>query len=282
MPSPPTEYSPEWETFEAEASELADSDRCEIIDESTELDLASELLAVSNELELDQFLGDLMSKVARAVGSIVHSPLGKAIGSELKSVIKTALPVAGGALGTFAGGPLGASIGGGLASIAGRAFGFELEGLSPEDRELAAAKRFVRFASEAVSDPIAASRSLDPAEAARLALAAAARRNAPELWRFAIIPSSRKRRRQSQRDRSDGPIHIRSAEDSMHNIGRIQLETDPEMENYEAGQLECARRNRIPRSGGDGARRATHGSQQRGGTRSVSRRSDPQGRTWAG
>ena len=51
--------------------------------------------------------------------------------------------------------------------MAGRAFGLELEGLSPEDRELAAAKRFVRFASEAVSEAIAASRSQDPAAAAR-------------------------------------------------------------------------------------------------------------------
>ncbi|MEY9880950.1 hypothetical protein [Bradyrhizobium sp. USDA 329] len=237
MPSPLTEYSPEWETFEAEASELADSDRREIIDESTELDLASELLAVSNELELDQFLGDLIRKVGRAAGSIVHSPLGKAIGSRLKSVIKTALPLAGGALGTFAGGPLGASIGSGLASMAGRAFGLELEGLGPEDRELAAAKRFVRFASEAVGDAIGAPRSQEPATTARLAIAAAARRNAPGLWRY-TIPRGRKRRRQSQRDRSGGPIHIRSAEDSMHNIGRIQLETDPELENYEAGQLE--------------------------------------------
>ena len=120
MPSPLTEYSPEWETFEAEASELAASERRETIDESTELDLAGELLAVSNELELDRFLGDLIRKVGRSVGSIVHSPLGRAIGSGLKSVIRTALPLAGGALGTLAGGPLGASIGSGLASMAGR------------------------------------------------------------------------------------------------------------------------------------------------------------------
>ena len=238
MPSPLTEYSPEWETFEAEASELAASDRREIIDESTELELAGELLAVSNELELDRFLGDLIRKVGRAVGSIVHPSLGQAIGSGLKSVIRTALPLAGGALGTVVGGPLGASIGSGLASMAGRAFGLELEGLSPEDRELAAARRFARFASEAVGEAIAASRSQHPAETARLAIAAAARRNAPGLWRFAIIPSGRKRRRQWQRDRSGGHIHIRSAEDSMHNIGRIQLENASEMENYEAGQLE--------------------------------------------
>ena len=131
-------------------------DEHEILDEASQLELASELLAVSDEDELDRFLGDLIRKVARSVGSIVRSPLGKAIGNSLKSVIRTALPLAGGALGTLAGGPLGASIGSGLASMAGRAFGLELEGLSHEDRELAAANRFVRFASEAVNEAISA------------------------------------------------------------------------------------------------------------------------------
>ena len=139
MPSPLTEYNPEWETFEAEASEWPGASGYEMLDESTELELAAELLAVTDEQELDQFLGNLIRKVGRTVGSIVRSPLGQAIGSGLKGVIRTALPLAGGALGTLAGGPLGASIGSGLASMAGQAFGLELEGLSPEDRELEAA-----------------------------------------------------------------------------------------------------------------------------------------------
>ena len=72
--------------------------------------------------------------------------------------MKNSLPRAGGALGTFAGGPLGAPIGSGLASIGRRALGLELEGLSHEDQEFEAAKRFVRFAGEAVNNAASARR----------------------------------------------------------------------------------------------------------------------------
>ena len=242
MPSPLTEYSPEWEAFEDEASERSGANDREILDESTQLELAAELLAVTDEHELDRFLGDLIRKVGRAVGSVVRSPLGQTIGNGLKGLIKTALPLAGGALGTLAGGPLGASIGSGLASMAGRAFGLELEGLSHEDQELAAAKQFVRFASEAVNNAVSAPPSHDPVQSARAAITAAAQRNAPGLLHFATPPRAGNAWRQpkSQRDHQAAPIHIRSAEDTMHDIGRIQLETDPEMEmeNYEAQQFE--------------------------------------------
>jgi hypothetical protein len=98
----------------------------------------------------------------------------------LKGVAKAALPVAGGALGAFVGGPVGATIGGGLADIAGSAFGLELEGLSEEDREFESARRFVRFASEAIKNA-AASDAIDPVIAAQSGTAAAARRYAPGL-----------------------------------------------------------------------------------------------------
>lgn len=247
MPSPLTEYSPEWETFDGDASEWSGPNEHEILDEASQLELASELLAVGDEDELDRFLGDLVRKVARSVGSIVRSPLGKAIGNSLKDVIKTALPLAGGALGTLAGGPLGASIGSGLASMAGRAFGLELEGLSHEDRELAAANRFVRFASEAVTEAISAPPSHDPAASVRAAIAAAARRSAPGLLRFVTPTDARAGPHRihpewprGHRHRPAASLHIRHAEDSMHDIDRVQLETDSEMEmeNYEAGQLE--------------------------------------------
>ena len=63
--------------------------------------------------------------------------------------------------------PFGASIGSGLASAAGRVFGLELEGLSREDQEFETAKRFVRFASEAVKDAASASPAGDPQALAR-------------------------------------------------------------------------------------------------------------------
>jgi hypothetical protein len=240
MPSPLTEYNPEWETFGGETPALSRAEAYEVSGEATELELASELLAVTNEQELDQFLGDLISKVGSAVGSIARSPLGQAIGNGLNGVIKSALPLAGGALGTMVGGPLGASIGSGLASAAGRAFGLELEGLSREDQEFEAAKCFVRFATEAVRNAATASPADDPEASARAAIAAAARRSAPGLLRSTIQASANGWSRQGSQ-RGNQPttnIHIRSAEDAMHDIGRIQLESDLEMENYEAEQME--------------------------------------------
>jgi hypothetical protein len=147
---------------------------------------------VRDEQELDRFLGDLIRRVGRTVGTVVRSPVGQAIGSTLKGVVRAALPIAGGALGTFVGGPLGTAIGSNLASMAGRALGLELEGLSPEDREFEAARQFIRFASEAVK-VAALSPSPDPAAAARFATAAAARRFAPGLARGATasVPAMR-------------------------------------------------------------------------------------------
>ena len=91
--------------------------------EAEATELASELLEVTNEAELDRFLGDLISKAGKAIGTVVRSPIGKAVGGWLKGAAKSALPLAGGALGGFVGGPLGAKIGSGLASYASSALG---------------------------------------------------------------------------------------------------------------------------------------------------------------
>jgi hypothetical protein len=127
-----------------------------VFNEHQEMELAAELLEVTNEQELDRFLGDLISRAGSAVGKFVKSPVGEAIGGVLKTVAKRALPIAGGALGAWVGGPIGARIGSGLASMAGQALGLELEGLSQEDREFEATKQFVRFAGETVKNALTA------------------------------------------------------------------------------------------------------------------------------
>jgi hypothetical protein len=187
-----TEYDPELEIFEGEQLEWSSGGGAGVLTEIDEMELAAQLLEVRDEQELDQFLGGLIRKVGRAIGKVVRSPIGRAIGGALKGVVKTALPIAGGALGTFVGGPLGTAVGSSLASAAGRALGLELEGLSPEDREFEAARQFVRFASEAVNNA-ASSSSPDPVAAARSAIAAAARRFAPGLARgpTASVPAMR-------------------------------------------------------------------------------------------
>src|SRR5690242_10739787 len=70
-----------------------------IFNEAEVGEMASELLEIHDEQELEQFLGDLISKAAKAVGSFVKSPTGKALGGILKGAAKQALPMVGSALG---------------------------------------------------------------------------------------------------------------------------------------------------------------------------------------
>jgi hypothetical protein len=89
--------------------------------------------------------------------------------------------MAGAALGNLVLPGIGGAVGGQLASAAGRMFGLELEGLSPEDREYEVARRFVQFASDAVRQAAQIPQSASPAQAAGQAIAAAAQRFAPGL-----------------------------------------------------------------------------------------------------
>jgi hypothetical protein len=154
-----------------------------VFNETQEMELAAELLSVSNEQELQQFLGSLIKRAGQAVGSFVKSPVGQQLGGILKSAAKKALPVVGGAIGGHFGGAKGADIGGKIATQAGRIFGLELEGLSNEDQELEVARRFVRFAGAAAARAASAPRNLPPQQAARTAALTAARRYAPGLLR---------------------------------------------------------------------------------------------------
>jgi hypothetical protein len=153
-----------------------------VFNEADEMELASELLEITNEAELDQFLGKLIRKAAGAVKSLSRSPLGKQLGGVLKGVAKKALPIAGSAVGGFFGGPAGSAIGGRLASQASSLFGLELESLSQEDREFETARGFVRFAGDTVRRA-ANARGVPPSVAARNAVVHAARRHAPGLLR---------------------------------------------------------------------------------------------------
>jgi hypothetical protein len=179
--NPLTEYSPQMEAFEFSSEEFGGGSGAGVFNENEELELAAEFLEINDEKELDQFLGDLIRKAGHAIGSVVHSPIGQAIGGALKGIAKKALPIAGGALGGIVGGPLGATLGSGLANMAGQALGLELEGLSSEDREFEATKQFVRFAGQAVKNALEAAPGCDPAAAAKAAINAAASEHAPGL-----------------------------------------------------------------------------------------------------
>jgi hypothetical protein len=151
------------------------------LSEAQEIELAAELLEISSEEELEQFLGNLIKKV----GGFVRGPVGQALGGVLKSVAKKALPIVGGALGSFVAPGVGTAIGSKLGSLAGGLFEVELESMGQEQAQFEVARRMVglsaaasRLAAQARPGPGAS-----PHTVARAAVAKAARAYAPGLAR---------------------------------------------------------------------------------------------------
>ena len=147
--------------------------------EAEEMELAAELLSVSNEAELEQFLGKLFKKAA----GFIQSPVGQKLMGTLKGLAKKALPVLGSAVGNLIVPGVGGMIGGKLASAAGSMFGLELEGLSYEDQEFEVAKQIVRLGSAAAVNAAQAPSSAPADQVAHEALSAAAQQYAPGLLR---------------------------------------------------------------------------------------------------
>jgi len=110
--------------------------------EEEEISLASELLSISSDRELDHFLGGFLKKIR-------NSGAFKNLGGILKKVAKVALPIAGKAAGAFFGGPVGASIGGSLGKAASSMFEINTEGMTAEEQDFEVARRFIRFANAA-------------------------------------------------------------------------------------------------------------------------------------
>ena len=143
--------------------------------EVEEAELAQELLGLSSEGELDQFLGKLIKRAWRGASNLAKKVgVAKPLGGILKGVAKKLLPVAAGAAGTFFGGPAGAAIGSKIGSALGNALEAEFEG-SPEDREFEAAKTFVRVAGTAAQQAANAPSSAPPVAVAKNAVVNATR-----------------------------------------------------------------------------------------------------------
>jgi hypothetical protein len=147
-----------------------------VFNENEQMELAAELLEVSSDAEMDQFLGDLISKAGSAIGKFVSSPTGQALGGVLKGAAKQLLPAAGQALGGYLGGSTGAQIGGQLASAASNLFEAE-----SEEREWESANAFVRMAADAVKNATEAPGGANPRAIAQKAIALAAQAHAPGL-----------------------------------------------------------------------------------------------------
>jgi hypothetical protein len=172
-------YTPEMEDSEAEHFEWGEA---EVLSEAEVMELSEQLLDVTNEAELDKFLGDLLTGAVSKLAGAVGLPPGVAnqVGGFLKGAAKAALPLAGQAVGAYFGGPLGAQVGRGAASAAGNILGFEAE-LNAEDHEFEGAKSFVRMAADAVKTAATAPPDIDPSVIAGTAVTAAAEKHTPGL-----------------------------------------------------------------------------------------------------
>ena len=174
-----TEFDPELD----ESEFGGDAEFAGTLDEAEEMELAAALLEVSDEAELDQFLGGLLRKAGRAAGRTIRSSTGRALGGMLKGAAKQTLPHLKRTVGAYLDSSADAdtNTGADIADQAGRIFDLELEGLSPEDKEFELARRFVRFANHAVQHAEMQPPSTPPQAAARNATVAAARQHAPGL-----------------------------------------------------------------------------------------------------
>lgn len=145
--------------------------------EEQEIDLASELLTLSSDQELDQFFGKLVRRVGGLVRKVARSPVTRALGGALRGVAKKALPTLGGALGTAIGGPAGAALGRAAGGVVGGLL--EYDGIGGE-QEFEIARRIIRTAGQAAHRVINAPPG-DPWAIVRSAVSGAVRTHLPAL-----------------------------------------------------------------------------------------------------
>lgn len=159
--------------------------------EAEEVDLAMELLSVSSEEELDQFLGKMFKsawKGIKKVGSVVGK-IARPLGGVLKGLAKKALPFVGGALGSFIPIPgVGTALGSALGGALSQALEAEFGGMDQEQQEFEMARRFVRIAGTAAQLAAQGAPGRDATGAVRQAVTDALRSHMP--------PSARVRRGQ--------------------------------------------------------------------------------------
>jgi hypothetical protein len=150
--SPDNQEYQEYQEFESHNGQGEDSFEMPMT-EAEEESLAAELLGVSSELEMDQFLGGLFRKLKRGLGGAAKflSQNAGPLAGALKGIAAKALPFLGGALGTAIPIPgVGTAIGSKLGSVASNLLQSELENLEFEDQEFEMSRRFVQLASQAI------------------------------------------------------------------------------------------------------------------------------------
>jgi hypothetical protein len=156
------------------------------LNEQQESELASQLMEIASEDEMDYFLpaliglgAQLLPGLIKGIGGLfggkaneISPSRGSAVEGELKSIAKVALPFLGSAVGSIVPG-IGTAIGGALGSALGGLFELEMEELEPEDKAFEQARRFVRLAVTTGQKAAAIPAHVDPSSAAQAAVRAA-------------------------------------------------------------------------------------------------------------
>jgi hypothetical protein len=169
-------YGESYGEFESSYGETAGP-----LGEAEEMELAAQFQEISNEQELDRFIGNLFKKATSFIGKVLPPGIAKNLGGMVKGLAKQILPAAGAALGNLALPGIGGMVGGQAASALTSALGLELEGLSPEDREFEIARRYVRLVSDAAQEAANVPPTVPPQVAAQQAIRNAAEKHAPGL-----------------------------------------------------------------------------------------------------
>jgi hypothetical protein len=184
----PTRELESFGQFEAQTPEYGAIESGEAVDsgaedaifgETEEMELGAQLLEITGENELDEFLEALIARATGGERRLASSPHLRRL---LRQAAKSALPMIGDTAEKLVG-SLGGTVGARLAAAAGDLFGLELEGLSPEDQEFEVARRFVRFAGASARNTRRSRGNVPPKLAAQRAADAAARRHAPGFLR---------------------------------------------------------------------------------------------------
>jgi hypothetical protein len=143
------------------------------------VELAAELLDVTNEAELEGFLGRVVAATARNAGGRLPADTGRALVAVLRRTAERTLPT----LATFLGDKPVTTSGAGpsAAETAARVYGLELEGMSAEDRDFEIARQFLRFAQATTARAATAPTQAPAAAVVDAAVAGAGRELAPGL-----------------------------------------------------------------------------------------------------
>ncbi len=172
-----TESGFEAEPFRYEAESAYETEGEYPMSEAEEVELAMELMSVSSEAELDQFLGKFLKKAWQGVKKVA-----KPFAGALKGLAKKALPFVGGALGSLIPIPgVGTAVGSALGGALSKALELETQGLELEDQEFEMARRFVRIASTAVQNVASAPEGMSDEAVVNEALTSATRQHVPGL-----------------------------------------------------------------------------------------------------